>query len=206
MLLRVFFRLKVVNRPQIDGPFILAANHSSFLDPLLLGASQWRRICFMMTVLHFRSPKLGWFYRWMRSIPLAVRGGGNRQALRTAHTVLRRGEVIGIFPEGGLARDDGLFLGSPGAVSLVLAEDVPIVPCYIHNAHTALPIGGKLRFPRITVEFGEPLTKAELIAGAEDRRSRLKVATREIMERIAALGGVESRESEMERLRGSKAG
>lgn len=205
VLLRVLFRLKVENRPKVDGPFVLVANHGSFLDPLVLGAAQWRRITFMMTVLHFRSPRLGWFYRWQRAIPLAVRGTGNRAALRSARDVLKRGEVLGIFPEGGLSRDGGLFVGSPGAVSLVLAEDVPIVPCYIDGAGDALGLGGKLRFKRITVRFGDPLTRDELVAGAEDRRARLRVATREIMDRIAKLGGIESREQTLDRLHGEPA-
>ena len=205
MLLRVLFRLKVENRPDVDGPFVLVANHGSFLDPLVLGAAQWRRITFMMTVLHFRSPKLGWFYRWQRAIPLAVRGTGNRAALSSARNVLKRGEVLGIFPEGGLSRDGGLFVGSPGAVSLVLAEDVPIVPCYIEGAGEALGIGDRLRLRKITIRFGDPMTRDELIADAVDRRARLRVATRAIMDRSAARGGVESREATLERLHQQRA-
>ncbi len=202
VILRLLFRIRVENRPRLDGACVLVANHTSFLDPLLLGAVVPRRIIFLMTVLHHRSPWFGWFYRFSRAIPVAARGGANREALRVARLVLQRGEVLGVFPEGGIARDGLPMLGSPGAVSLVLAEDVPIVPVHIGGAHRAMPLGKLPRPTKVTVRFGAPIRVAELTAGAEqDRRARLRVATRRIMDRIAELGGHESREAFVERHR-----
>ena len=122
-LLRAWFRLRVEGPLPPTGPCVLAANHTSFLDPLVLGAVQPRRIVYLMTEVVWRSPSLGWFYRWNRAIPLGTRGG-NRDALRTAHAVLEQGRMVGIFPEGGLSRDGLPMLGSPGAVSLMLAAGV----------------------------------------------------------------------------------
>jgi 1-acyl-sn-glycerol-3-phosphate acyltransferase len=202
LFVRLWFRLRVENRPRLPGAFVLAPNHASFLDPLLVGASLRRRIVFMMTEVIWRSPRLGWFYRWNRAIPVAVRSS-NREALRAAREVLRQGRLIGIFPEGGLSRDGGLLLGNPGAVSLVLNEDVPIVPVGIVGADRALPPGAWLPRPRrVVVRFGDAILPAELHAIApDDRKARLVAATRLIMERIAALTGTESREAELERLR-----
>ena len=133
---KLFFRVRVENRPKLEGGYVLAANHASYLDPLLLGSASRRRVTFLMTELVWRSPTMGWFYRWNRTIPLAARGG-NRDAMRAARSVLQQGRVIGIFPEGGLSRDGRLMLGSPGAVSLVLNEEVPIVPVGICGAGDA---------------------------------------------------------------------
>ncbi|MBK8975718.1 MAG: 1-acyl-sn-glycerol-3-phosphate acyltransferase [Planctomycetes bacterium] len=202
-LLRVGLRIRVVDAPSLREAYVLVANHASFLDPIVLGAASPRRVTFMMTQLHFRSATLGWFYRWSRSIPIAVRGLGNRAALRAGRAVLRRGEVLAVFPEGGLTRDGRLLLGNAGAVSLALAEDVPIVPVHIGGTFEAMPIGGSYRRVPLTVRFGQPVHRDELFGGdgAADRRSRLQVATAAIMARIASLGGTQSRESELRGIR-----
>lgn len=196
--LLLWFRLRIVGTPPAGGAYVLAANHTSFIDPIVLGASVRRRVVFLMTEVVWRSRAMGWFFRWNRTIPLSTRSG-NRDALRTARSVLQQGRVIGIFPEGGLSRDGLPLLGSPGAVSLVLNENLPIVPVGIRGAGEAFPPGARWPRPRrITVSFGEPILPAHLDAlGAGDRRARLQAATRLIMDRIAALNGQRSREAEL---------
>ncbi|MFO1053529.1 MAG: lysophospholipid acyltransferase family protein [Planctomycetota bacterium] len=200
LVVRVCFGLRVVNPPRIDGPFVLVANHASFLDPILLGVAAGQRVYFMMTTLHFRSPMLGWFYRWVRCIPIALRGS-NREPLRIARRVLERGDVLAVFPEGGISRDGAMLCGSPGAVSLVLDDDVPIIAAHIEGAAAAMPPGRLPRPARVTVRFADPIRIDELLAqqGPIDRRQRLRAATRAIMDRIAATGGVQSREGWLEK-------
>jgi 1-acyl-sn-glycerol-3-phosphate acyltransferase len=197
---RLWFRFRVENQPRLAGGYVLAANHASYLDPLLVGVASRRRVTFLMTELVWRSPVMGWFYRFSRTIPVAALGN-NREALRAARSVLQQGRVVAIFPEGGLSRDGGLLLGSPGAVSLVLTEAVPIVPVGILGASRALPVGANLPRPhRITVRFGEPISPEELMALApHDRKARLQAATTLIMARIAALIGQPTREDELRR-------
>ena len=198
LVFRICFRLRIEGAPPRAGAFVLAANHASFLDPVLLGTAVGRRVVYLMTAVVWRSPKLGWFYRWNRTIPLAA-SGGNREALRAARLVLQQGRVIGIFPEGGVSRDGLPLLGSAGAVSLVLNEGVPIVPVGIVGAYDAMPPGAAFPRPRrITIRFGAPITAAELEAAAHgDRRQRLQAATRVIMQHIAELTGKQSREAEL---------
>ena len=199
--MRLWFRLRAENRPPLGGSYVLAANHVSYLDPLLLGAVVPRRIVYMMTVTVWRSRTMGWFYRWNRTIPLAVRTA-NRDAMRAARSVLQQGRLLGIFPEGGLSRDGGLLLGNPGAVALVLQEGVPIVPVGIVGAERALPVGAWWPRPcQITIRFGQPITADELSALSQDRRIRLQLATKKIMAAIAELVGKDTRERELERLR-----
>lgn len=201
LLFWLWFRLRVENHPRLTGAYVLAPNHSSFLDPLLLGTATRRRIIYLMTEVIWRSPWLNWFYRWTRTIPVAARGA-NRDALRAARTALRGGRVVGIFPEGGLSRDGALMLGNPGAVSLVLNEGVPIIPVGILGAGAALPARAAFPRPRkIIVRFGAPILPAELEALGADRKERLAGATRLIMQRIAELTGGTPREAELERLR-----
>lgn len=196
--LRVGFRLRIEGPRPPNGPCVFAANHTSFLDPIVLGAMAGPRVVFLMTETVWRSPRMGWFYRWSRTIPLSARGG-NRTALRAARDVLRQGRSIGIFPEGGISRDGKLMLGSPGAVSLVLQEPVPIVPCGIVGAFDAMPNGAALPRPvRMTLRFGAPILPAQIDAlGGGDRRERLRLATLTIMRSIAALTGQRAREDEL---------
>lgn len=195
--MRVWFRLRAENRPDLRGPCVLAANHASYLDPLLIGAVVPRRIVYLMTETVWRSRAMGWFYRWNRAIPLAVRTA-NRDAMRAARSVLQQGRVLGIFPEGGLSRDGGLLLGNAGAVALVLQEGVPIVPVGIVGADRALPLGARFPRPRrVTVRFGQPITADELAGLSRDRRVRLQLATDRIMTAIAQLVGRDTREQEL---------
>lgn len=198
LLLRVWFRLRIENRPQLRGPFVLAANHASFLDPIVLSAALPRRVRFMMSEAFYRSPRLGWFYRWSRAIPVSLRGG-NRDAMRAARDALADGAVVGIFPEGGITRDGKLYLGNPGAVSLVLSAGVPIVPAGIVGLHHAYGVGhrGLPRLSRVTVRFGAPITPVELVGAATARKAQLGVATERIMAEIATLLGTTSREAEL---------
>lgn len=197
--LRLGFRFRVEGAPPSSGGYVLCANHASFLDPLILGSSVRRRVIYMMTETVWRSRATGWFYRWMRTIPLSTRGG-NREGLRAARDVLRQGRVIGIFPEGGISRDGLPMLGSPGAVSLVLNAGMPIVPVGIVGAADALPAGARWpRLRRITVRYGAPIGPDELATLGGDRRARLQNATTLIMQRIAELTGNEAREDVLAR-------
>lgn len=198
-IFRAWFRIRVENSPALTGPYVVVANHTSFLDPLMLGSGAPRHINFLMTSTVWRGHTLRWFYRWMRALPLSTLGG-NRDALRAARTMLGKGEVLGVFPEGGISRDGQLMLGSPGAVSLVLGEAVPVVPCGIVGAHAMLPFGSsKLRRSGIVLRFGAPISPEALVAGAgPSRKERLAVATRRIMRELATLVQQPAREDVLE--------
>lgn len=198
---RVLFRLRVEGNPPPPGACVLVANHTSYLDPLVLGAAAGRRVVFLMTEVVYRSRWGGWFYRWSRAIPLSVRRP-NREPLRAAREVLRQGRALAVFPEGGISRDGLPLLGNPGAVSLVLGEQVPVVPVGLSGVSDVLPPGARWpRRRRMTVRFGAPLAPAELADPGAGRRERLRQATSLIMQRIADLSGLESREAALARLR-----
>src|SRR5690606_24286044 len=88
--------------------------------------------------------------------------------------------------------------GSPGAVALVINEGLPIVPVGILGASDVLPVSGGLRFRRITIRYGKPITPDEIAALGSDRKTRLTKATPLIMQRIAELTGQQAREDVLE--------
>ncbi|MEZ5963927.1 MAG: lysophospholipid acyltransferase family protein [Planctomycetota bacterium] len=211
---RLAFRVAVQGRLPRHGPCVVVANHASFLDPVVLGAACRRRIFFLMDAVLCRTPPLRWFYRLSRVIPVDPRGS-NREALRRARAELDRGHVIGIFPEGGISRDGSMVLGNTGAVSLALNGDVPVVPVGIVGAYGALPAHRSLpSFRRVRVHFGTPMLPSDLLADGgvappatdplspttrdRNRKVRLRVATRRVMDAVAALAGQTSREAELE--------
>lgn len=201
--LRIFFRLRIEGAPPASGAYVLVGNHVSYIDPVVLGAAVRRRVIFLMTEVVYRSRSIGWFYRWSRAIPLSARNP-NRESLRAARAMLQQGRVVGVFPEGGLSRDGLPMLGSPGAVSLVLNEGVPIVPVGLVGTCEALPSGARWpRLRKIIVRFGEPIMPTDFEAPDADRRERLQRATKLIMSRIAALTGHEPRAVELARMRGA---
>jgi 1-acyl-sn-glycerol-3-phosphate acyltransferase len=131
----------------------------------------------------------------MRTIPVPLHGA-HQPALRAARRALAQGEVVGLFPEGGISRDGRLMLGNPGAMSLVLGEQVPIVPAGIVGASRVLPFGARWPRPaRVDVRFGAPIPPdAFAEAAGPSRRRRLEAGTRLLMEEIARLTGQVSRE------------
>src|SRR5262245_55388599 len=96
----LYFRLEVRGTVPAAGPYILAANHVSWLDPAMLGSACRRPIRFVITRAVHDDPKQRWFYRGMRTIPLRDTGRPDTAAMREALRALRGGELVGIFPEG----------------------------------------------------------------------------------------------------------
>jgi 1-acyl-sn-glycerol-3-phosphate acyltransferase len=115
--------------------------------------------------------------------------------------VLKQERVVCIFPEGGISRDGKLMLGSPGAVSLVLNEGLPIVPVGIVGSSDVMPASGGFRLRRITIRYGKPILPEEIAALGSDRKTRLRDATRLVMQRIAELVGQEAREDVLDAAR-----
>ena len=155
-----------------------------------------------MSEVFYRNPRNRWFCKMVGTIPVALRGG-NRDAIRAARAALERGDVVGVFPEGGISRDGAPYLGQAGAVSLVLSTRVPVVAAGISGAREAH--GFDTGFPRrgpITVRFGDPMTPEQLVGtNSGSHKERLKRATTRIMNEIAALSGQTSREVDLQRLR-----
>jgi 1-acyl-sn-glycerol-3-phosphate acyltransferase len=159
------------------GPTLIVSNHVSQMDPPLAGAAALpRRLHFMAKSELFRFRPLGWYISRLGAFPV-VRGGADREAMRTAREVLARGDALIMFPEGTRTTTGMLRPPFPGAGSLALEPGVAVVPCAIWGSQRAL---GPVR-----VVFGPPLDLSDLAEGPRGERSR--EAARRMMAAIAAL-------------------
>lgn len=129
-LMRFWFRIRVEGAQHVpaDGPVILASNHLSNIDPVLLASAIRRPVSFMSKSELFVGP-LGWILRLIAQFPVN-RGSIDREALRQSSAVVEEGGVLGLFPEG--RRGDGSFTTiHPGLAYIVLREPCPVVPVAI---------------------------------------------------------------------------
>lgn len=121
----------------VSGPAIIACNHVSFWDPILVGLGCRREVHFMAKEELFRNPLFGWIIRAFNAVPVR-RGAVDSGALRTAVEVLRSGGVLVIFPGGTRDRSDELRNPKPGVGFLALAAGAPVVPAHIAGSDRLL--------------------------------------------------------------------
>ena len=186
VFLPTFGSIRVTGRENVPpaGPLIIAANHQSNADPPVLVYAVPRPLNFMAKRDLFVNPVVGWFLRALHVYPVD-RDGRDVDALRWALRMLAGGETLLIFPEG--TRSPGaLSEASDGLAYLALSSGAPVLPIAIAGTER---IRGMLRIPfhfqRISVAIGEPFAPPPPAGRIE--RAALKDATREIMERVAAL-------------------
>jgi 1-acyl-sn-glycerol-3-phosphate acyltransferase len=157
-VLRTYFRQQTegVHHVPLTEPFIVAANHVSYLDPPALGAACPRPIHFMAKAELFEIPILGKMISGCGAFPVQ-RGAADRHAIRKALRILEDGGVIGVFPEGTRSRDGETLHPQGGAALLALKAGVPILPAAIWGTED---VDGLWHLPkpvRIGVRFGEPI-------------------------------------------------
>jgi 1-acyl-sn-glycerol-3-phosphate acyltransferase len=169
LLVRLLFscvtRVRVLTGENVDrtGGFLLAANHISHFDPFLISLALRRSIGWMTMAEFFRFPLLGLLLRAIGAFP-AERDRANRKTIRTAIERLKDGNVVGLFPEGGI-RDGtrSLLEGAPlrpGVSTLAHIADIPILPCVILGSDRLYAMKQWLPFrrTRIWIAFGNPIS------------------------------------------------
>jgi 1-acyl-sn-glycerol-3-phosphate acyltransferase len=175
-----------------QGPVILAANHISNADAVILGAwltkSLGRRIHWLGKKEMFDWPVVGYVAR-NGGIHPVDRGAADVDAFRTAERVLREGHVLMIFPEGTRSPTGELQKPKDGLAMLALRTGAPIVPIGISNTDRVWPKGKLLPRPgrHATMRIGRAFRLADELPAGLDRKSAKTAATDLIMRRIAAL-------------------
>jgi 1-acyl-sn-glycerol-3-phosphate acyltransferase len=152
-----FFRLRSIGAENVPatGPVIIAPNHFSFLDHFFVGAAIRRRVRFMAKSQLFRPP-MQWVYTHGGVFPVR-RGAKDEEAFVTAHSVLARGRTIVMYCEGGRSRSAKLADSArPGIGRLALESGATVVPVAIHGS-SHVRNWRRLRFPKVTVLFGDPM-------------------------------------------------
>jgi 1-acyl-sn-glycerol-3-phosphate acyltransferase len=165
---RVWLRVSAVGTELVprDGPLLLASNHSSLLDPPLIGCVLPRELDYMAKTELFRIPGL-------RAHQAAQRASGGSDgvgsaALRLALRLLGDGRAVLVFPEGTRSADGRLGPAHAGAGMLAALSGAPVLPVYIQGSGRALPRGAVVPRPvQVTVRFG-----AQLRFARERGRSR----------------------------------
>ena len=140
--LRPLFLTRLVGPPPVlpDGPFIVCANHASYLDPVFLQLVLERRIVFVMTNDFYRQPAGRWFFRLVGAIPVGA-GRLARDGLERAIALLRQGQPVGIFPEGRLSPDGALGPPQRGVAILSRMGRAPVLPLGLAGNLRAWPKG-----------------------------------------------------------------
>ena len=187
VIMRLLFRLEAHGTEHLPatGPVLLVANHSSVLDPPLIGGSAPRRLTFLAKAELFRVPVFGPLLRRLGAQPLR-REGADPSALRAAQRVLRDGGALLVFPEGTRGAEGHLRPAKSGAALLAMQTGVPVVPVYVRGSGGAWPRGRRLPRPaKVMVTFGAPLSFTRPTGG--DRKAQYEAAGRRMMAAIGAL-------------------
>jgi len=185
----LWFRPKVTGRANIpaDGPVILAPVHRSFADFGFSAFVTRRKLFFMAKDSLWKNRFLGWLLLTLGAFPVH-RESADREALAHAEEVLRRGQLLVLFPEG--MRQEGPVIGelAEGAAFLAARTGAPIVPIGIGNSDVAMPKGRRIPKPlRIRIVVGEPLSPPARTEGGRVSRSKVHATTDELRERIQAV-------------------
>jgi 1-acyl-sn-glycerol-3-phosphate acyltransferase len=177
------------------GPVIVASNHLSFADSMVIPIVAPRRVVFMAKEDYFTGTGVkGALSRaWFSGIGMVPVDRDDTKAalasLDVALEVLGRGEAFGIYPEGTRSRDGRLYRGRTGVAYLALTSGAPVVPVGLKGTEHIQPVGSRLpRLADVTVRFGEPLSFTGTYDGVPAGRARREV-TDLVMNAIQALSG-----------------
>jgi 1-acyl-sn-glycerol-3-phosphate acyltransferase len=157
------------------GPVILAPNHFSNLDHFFLALFLRRRVQFMAKSQLFRFP-IDFILSHGGTFPVC-RGKKDEEAFVTAHTVLRKGGVVGMYGEGGRSRSKRLGKPKPGLGRLALESGVPVTPVAIHGSEHARDF----RLAKVTIQYGEPVAFERV---ERPTREQCERASLQVFERI----------------------
>lgn len=194
VLLRIWFRLEArdAHRVPATGPVILACNHASFGDPIMVGASVRRMVNYLARADLFENRLFGWWLRRVGVVPVD-RDGGTAAGLRVILKRLQEGGAILLFPEGTRTRDGRLQPARSGLGLVVIKSGAPVVPVRVVGSYEAW--GRHHRIPRphkVEVRFGPMLRfdphLAEAAAGSkEELKALYQEVSNQILAAIAAL-------------------
>lgn len=216
--LMVQYRFTPGTRLPSKGPFILAPNHYSEIDPIVMGAAVWhlgRLPRFMAKASLFKIPVVGWLLRASGQIPVqregAVRGGESNPITQANKLIEDQSGVI-VYPEGSLTRDPDLWpmRGKTGAIRLALESGIPLYPAAHWGTHKLMPRYGKKIHPfprkRILVAIGEPVDLSEFQGKTIDQKV-VTEATEKLMQAITLLlSGLRGEDAPKERWNPGKQG
>lgn len=165
-----------------SGPLVLAPNHFSQMDHFFTGLYLRRKVRFMAKSQLFGPPVLTYVFKHGGVFPVR-RGHNDEEAFKTAYTILDQGGMVLVYAEGGRSRSGELGEPKPGIGRIALESGVPVVPVAIHGS-AGVRGWRRFRFPKVTVQFGEPLSFP--VEESPSRERQLEAAT-EVFDRVRAM-------------------
>src|SRR5687768_2992983 len=187
VIFRTFWPLRVVGAEHVpkEGAAVVVSNHLSMVDPFVVSYGAHRMVSFMAKEELFGVPFVGLLIRKLGAFPVD-RSRQDATSLRVALTVLRGGELLGMFPEGTRSNTGEMQEMRTGAVRLASKTGMPIIPTAVVNTDRALPRGKFIRPARIEVHFGPAFEIAELYE-KHPKGEATQLALEMLRERIQAL-------------------
>lgn len=188
--------IAVGNVPE-EGPAILAANHLSVIDDAIIPYSVPRMVHFMGKAEYFTGKGIKgafkkFFFTSAGVFPVDRSGGSSALGgLEAARTILDKGELFGIHPEGTRSPDGRLYRGHTGVARLAYETGAPVIPIAIKGTNIAQPIGTVWPHKHhVSIEFGEPIA-VEPIAADQLTHDEIRGLTDRIMHAIQKMSGQE---------------
>ncbi len=185
---RIFYRHRVYGKKNFPkGGGMICSNHTSYLDPPLIGISCPGKVHFLGRDTLFKSPFFAWLIRRLNTHPVR-RGKGNVMAFKTAMDLVNKGNKVVIFPEGRRSSDGELHNGQLGVGMLVHRTNCQVIPVYISGSYEIW--NSKRKFPKIFGKtaciFGSPLKFDDLENHLDKKEAQQKIVLR-IMDKIGEL-------------------
>jgi 1-acyl-sn-glycerol-3-phosphate acyltransferase len=171
----------VENVPR-TGPVILAPNHFSQWDHFFAAVYLPRKVQFMAKSQLFTNPAIKFIFHHGGAFPVR-RGYNDEEAFKTAHMILDRGGTMLMYAEGGRSRTGDLGEPRRGVGKIALETGAPVIPVAIHgSAH----VRGwrRLRFPKVTIQYGEPMTFPEK---ADPSRDEQQQASNQVFDHVRSM-------------------
>ena len=197
--LRLATRMRVEGLEHVpgSGPLIVASNHLSFVDSVVIALASRRTVHFLGKAEYFEGTGLkgglvAAFHRASGTIPVnRADPRAAAESLKVAEDIVRSGGAFGIYPEGTRSPDGRLHRGRTGVARLAVATGAPLVPCaVIGTDHVQPPGSNTFRPAPVTVRFGPPID-VDALAGRHHKAALLRAITDEVMDAIGAMSGQE---------------
>lgn len=197
--LAIATRLRVEGLSNVpkSGALIVASNHLSFIDSIVIPLASGRQVHFLGKSDYFegsglRGAAVRWFHSTAGTIPVDRHDPrAAMKSLELGEEVLRRGEAFGVYPEGTRSPDGRLYRGRTGVARMALATGATLLPCAVIGTDKVQPPGSNgFRPAKVTVKFGKPVDVAGL-AQRYQKAALLRAITDATMDAIAELSGQE---------------
>lgn len=177
------YKVKYVGKENIpqSGPYIIAANHFQFFDPLMVGLGiKHRQIHFMAKKEIFEKPFSAWCYTHLNAFPIN-RGAADVKALKYSCKVLEEGKILGIFPEGTRSLTGEIGDVKRGIITIAFKTKSDILPAALYNED------GLKKHSKTTVRYGKVIHFEDLGLPEKPTKEQLMAAADFVMDTIAEL-------------------